>query len=167
MEDYVTDLLNTVQRTTPLLLALDDAATLRRPAPEKWSPREILGHLIDSASNNHQRFIRARWQDDLIFPGYSQDEWVTAQRYQEAPWQELVTLWAGFNRHLARVMAAMPEPVRTRRHLRHNLHQLAWQSVPSGEPATLDYFMRDYVAHLKHHLRQVLGSEWEKQSAVP
>jgi hypothetical protein len=157
MQEYVTELLTAIDAAVPALLALPDDATRRHPAPGKWSPREIIGHLVDSASNNHQRFVRAQFQDDLIFAGYAQDEWVTVQQYQGAPWVELVTLWASFNRHLARVMAATPEPIRTRRHVRHNLHELAWQPVPVEEPASLDYFMHDYVKHLRHHLAQILG----------
>lgn len=157
---YVTELLDAVARAEPRLLDLDDDASARRPGPGRWSPREIVGHLIDSASNNHQRFVRAQGRDDLIFEGYAQDDWVAVQRYQDAPWRDLVALWVLFNRHLARVMAAVPEPLRTRERLRHNLHQLAWQPLPETQPATLDYFMRDYVAHLQHHLRQILGPRW-------
>lgn len=160
MQDYALQLLRAVDAATPLLLAMDDERNARRPAAGKWSPREILGHLVDSASNNHQRFLRARWQDDLVFQGYAQDAWVSAQQYQDAPWPELVVLWGHFNRHLARVMSAVPVAVRTKAHLRHNLHQVAWQPIPPGESATLDYFMRDYVRHLEHHLRQILGPQW-------
>src|SRR5262249_7171602 len=126
------------------------------PAPGKWSPREVIGHLVDSASNNHQRFVRAQLQDDLVFPGYEQDRWVAIQDYADAPWNELVTLWAAFNRHIARVMTLVPADVRLRLHARHNLHERAFVPVPPDQPATLDYFMRDYVDHLRHHLRQVL-----------
>ncbi len=160
MPDYAIELFEIVDRVTPRLLDISDEGSARRPAPGKWSPREIVGHLVDSASNNHQRFVRAQWQDDLVFQGYAQDGWVAAQRYQEAPWTETVMLWAQFNRHLARVMDAVPDEIRLRPRPRHNLHQLAWQPVPETEPATLDYFMRDYVGHLKHHLRQILGAEW-------
>jgi hypothetical protein len=144
-----------VDRATPALRALSDADAARRPAPGKWSPKEIVGHLIDSASNNHQRFVRAQLQDDLRFPGYAQDDWVRVQRYQDAPWGELVELWRGFNLHLARLMDAIPEEVRLREHRQHNLHELAWRTVPAEEPTTLDYFLRDYVGHLEHHLRQI------------
>ena len=150
-----------VAAAEPRLTALPDDATTRRPAAGKWSPREVLGHLIDSASNNHQRFVRATWQDDLVFPAYDQERWVELQDYQHAPWRELVTLWAAFNRHLARVMAATPEEVRMRARTRHNLDQIAWRTVPAAEPATLDYFMGDYVGHLEHHLRQILGPGWD------
>ena len=158
---YAARLRTAIAASEPRLLALTDAETARRPAAGKWSPREIIGHLIDSASNNHQRFVRAASQEDLVLPGYEQERWVELQNYQDAQWRDLVSLWAAFNRHIARVMAAIPEDARTRRRERHNLDQVAWKSVPATEPATLAYFMNDYVDHLEHHLRQVLGQSWK------
>ena len=148
-------LFNAVDAALPWLTALDEAVTAVRPAPGKWSPREIVGHLIDSASNNHQRFVRAQWQDDLVFNGYDQDAWVEAQHYQDGSWPEMVTLWASYNRHLCRVMASVPETVRTLARTRHNFDQIAYRPVPAGAPSTLEYFMDDYVLHLEHHLRQI------------
>ena len=147
-----------VDRATPALLALTDAATARRPG--KGGRRRGAGHLIDSASNNHGRFVRAQLQDDLMFSGYDQVGWVDVQKYQDAPWPELVALWRAFNLHLARIMAAVPETVRLREHRRHTLDEIAWKTVPAGEPATLEYLMQDYVDHLNHHLRQILGERW-------
>ena len=157
MSDYSEELRATVDRVADFLLLVPPERAAERPAPGKWSAKEIVGHLIDSAANNHQRFVRARWQDDLVFSGYAQNDWVTAQRYQDAPWPELVTLWRDYNRHLARVMEGIPEGVRSREHRRHNLHEIAWQTVQASEPATLDYFMRDYVGHLHHHVSQILA----------
>ena len=156
MDDFVDEFRQLVERSAEALLAISEADSARRPAAGKWSAKEMVGHLIDSASNNHQRFVRAPFKDDLIFPGYDQEAWVAAQRYQEAPWPALVELWRAFNLHLARVMAATPEAARLREHRRHNFHQIAWQTVSEGKPTTLDYFMRDYVTHLRHHLGQIL-----------
>ena len=156
MSEYVADLRGAIEKFTPLLEQMSDEATRKRPQPGKWCPREIIGHLIDSASNNHQRFVRAQFQEDLVFPGYAQDAWVSAQKYRDAPWSELLELWRSFNLHIARVMEATPEEQRLRARIRHNLHELAWQPIPRDEPATLDYFMADYVAHLKHHLNQII-----------
>jgi hypothetical protein len=155
MIDYVEDLRSTVVRAFTQLVSVADEAAARRPAPGKWSAKEIIGHLVDSASNNHQRFVRAQFQEDLVFPGYEQAEWVAVQRYQEAPWQDVLTLWREYNLHIARIIEAIPLETRLREHTRHNLHERAWQPVPADRPATLDYFMRDYVGHLHHHLRQV------------
>ena len=152
---YATDLDASVRATANRLRRVPDEEAARRPAPGKWSAKEIVGHLIDSASNNHQRFVRAQFQDDLIFTGYAQDNWVSSQGYQSAPWSELLDLWLAFNLHIARVMRAVPATIRLRKHARHNLDQLTWQKLPAGEPATLDDFMNDYVGHLHHHLRQI------------
>ena len=153
--DFIRDLETTVDEAAAWLRTVPDAAARWRPKPGAWSPIEIIGHLIDSAANNHTRFVRAGDQDDLIFPGYAQDDWVRAQDYAAAPWNEVITLWHSYNRHIARVMAAVPAAVRYRKHDRHNLHQLGWQPYAADEPAPLDDLMRDYVLHLKHHLTQV------------
>jgi hypothetical protein len=113
-----------------------------------WSRKEILGHLIDSASNNHQRFVRAQISPPLSFPGYEQEAWVRTQDYAGRPWSELVLLWHGYNRHLVHVMSRIPSAA------------FANECVCPGrpdEPATLGDHMTDYVDHLEHHLGQILA----------
>jgi DinB superfamily len=144
-----------VAAATPRLEAISDAAASRPRSEGKWSRKEIVGHLIDSASNNHGRFVRAQFSDDLVCPTYDQAAWVGAQRYNQAPWVELVSLWSLSNLHLARVIAAIPPEARSRRRLRHNLHEVAFRTIPASEPATLEYFIQDYVVHLEHHLAQI------------
>ena len=140
--------------TKRLLNASDDRASVA-PAPGKWSAKQIIGHLVDSASNNHQRFVRARFTTDLVFPGYEQDKWVNAQDYAGADWRSLVTLWREFNLHLARVIERTPESVANTPRSTHNLDKLAFKGHEAAHPATLGWFMDDYVDHLEHHLRQV------------
>jgi hypothetical protein len=153
---FLDDFRQTVDRAADRLLAFSNDEAARRPAPGKWSRKEIIGHLIDSASNNHGRFVRAQLQDDLVFAGYDQDAWVRTQRYQDRPWKDLVRLWQAYNHHMAAVMGTADPHAVTRPRTRHNLDELAWQSVSPAQPTTLEYFMRDYVDHLKHHLRQAL-----------
>ena len=157
-------LLRDIEQAMDVLSQISEERSAVPPAPGKWSPREVIGHLIDSASNNHVRFVRAALEEDMIFPGYEQDGWVSVQRYGEASWRDLLDLWAAFNRHLARTMAGIPINPRRRQRDRHNLDRIAFKAVPAGTPATLDYFMDDYVDHLEHHLRQVLGSWPPKMS---
>src|SRR6478609_7364599 len=71
-----------------------------KPAPEKWSKKEILGHLIDSATNNHQRFIRIQFEDNPVI-GYDQNKWVEYSRYQQMSTTELIRFWQTYNQHLA------------------------------------------------------------------
>ena len=155
MFDYAEELREAINDATPILEKMNEERSRLRPAPGKWCPREVIGHLIDSASNNHQRFVRAQLQDDLIFPGYEQDAWVALQQYRDAPWDEVIALWRTFNLHLARMMDLVPKDELMRSRAHHNLDELAWKPVPRDQPATLDYFMRDYVQHLKHHLAQI------------
>ena len=157
MPGYVLELKNAIEKGTALLEQVGEEESRASPKPGKWCPREVVGHLIDSASNNHQRFVRALFQDDLIFPGYDQDAWVAAQTYRDAPWRDLIALWRLFNLHLARLMDTYPADERTRLRARHNLDALAWKPVPRDTPVTLDYFMEDYVGHLKHHLNQIVA----------
>lgn len=146
-----------VAAARPRLEAIPESRSAVARREGKWSPKEILGHLVDSASINHQRFVRAQFTDDLVCPGYDQNAWVERQRYASASWSELVVFWALFNQHLARVMEACPPEARSRARSRHNLHEIAFRTVPSGEATTLEYFMADYVDHLEHHLRQIPG----------
>lgn len=145
----------------PLLREISDADSARQPGPGEWSPRQVIGHLIDSASNNHQRFVRAALQDDLVFPGYAQVQWVALQRYDSADWSDLLTLWLAFNRHLASVMCSVPVEARLRVRARHNLDEIAANPPASAAQATLDYFMSDYVVHLEGHMQQILGARWQ------
>lgn len=139
------------------LLKLTDAETFQKPRLDKWSKKEILGHLIDSAANNHQRFVRGQAKADMIFDGYDQVAWVQVQNYQSRSWEELVELWLAYNLQLAHVMQYMPEEICYRTISKHNLHKIAFKTVPENAATCLAYFMVDYVAHVEHHLKQILA----------
>lgn len=121
----------------------------------RWSAKEIVGHLIDSAANNHQRFVRAQASDDLMFAGYDQEYWVRVQNYPEVPWPNLVQFWQAYNLHLAHVIANIPPAILTAPRSRHTVDKIAWQTVDPGTSTTLAYLIADYIGHLKMHLRQI------------
>ncbi len=150
---YVSDLRHAVNAAAPRLLALGDDSA-RRPDAGKWSAREIIGHLVDSATNNYGRFVRGQLQDDLVFPGYAQEDWVRIGRYQDASWEDLVAQWQTMNLQIARVMEGTPESERRRPRPRHSFAQIG-VPLAAGEAATLEHMMSDYVVHLKHHLKQI------------
>jgi hypothetical protein len=152
---YARELRDVVIEAASRLAAVPDTIASSRPAPGKWSVKEIIGHLIDSAINNHGRFVRACSTGALSFPGYEQEAWVAAQRYADADFPGLLNVWRELNVNLARVMATISVEDRLRERRSHNLHQIAFRPLPADQPATLDYLMEDYVEHLKHHLRQI------------
>ena len=160
MVDYIAAFREDLDVAERKLRRITDAAASTPRAPGKWSPKQVLGHLIDSASVNHERFVRAARIDDLVFSGYDQDAWVEAQRYADADWDELIELWLRYNRHLARVFAATPDSERCRARQRHNFDVIAFRAVSPDVPSTLDYLMKDYVVHLEHHVTQILGDRW-------
>ena len=138
-------LADVIARVEPRLRAISEDLSLWRYGEGKWSKRELLGHLIDSASNNHQRFVRAQQIDKLAFPSYNADPWVAVQRYHDAPWSNLLDLWLAYNRHLVHVMRAIPED---RLAMRCDI-------VGYGE-SSLGEIVVDYVDHIEHHMRQIL-----------
>jgi DinB family protein len=158
MEDFLEDFRRTIHTASDELLLISTEKSQIPRAEGKWSPKEIIGHLIDSASNNHQRFVRAQFTDDLVFAGYEQEGWVRVQNYQDEPWSELVQLWKLYNRHILHLMSLTPEETLRKLRHKHNLHQIASDSLSENEPVTLEWFMRDYVDHLKKHLRQIFDA---------
>lgn len=136
-------------------LVAPDELTSHKPTPEKWSAKEIIGHLIDSASNNHGRFVRAQHSDDLIGQGYDQNTWVEVQEYQQQNWHDLLISWRQLNLQIANLMFITSDEAREKDRTEHNLNRIAFKTVPADQATTLGYFMEDYVEHLKHHLGQV------------
>lgn len=121
-----------------------------------WSRKQILGHLIDSASVNHQRFIEAQLTDSIYFTGYAHQQWVELQGYKDADWEELVTLWCAFNMQLCTLVERIPSAVIDKLHCDHSYHETAFRELPADEPSTLGYLIADYFAHLQYHLDQLL-----------
>ena len=132
----------------PQLSCMNHEAMGFKPGPNEWSKKEILGHLIDSAANNHQRFIRAVNKVADRFPTYNQDEWVRIQHHNEAPWPSLVALWSAYNLHLSRVIESIPEDAES-----------SPCNIGKESPVTLEFVVKDYLRHLQHHLKDILSEQ--------
>ncbi len=138
----------TIEREQPHLRALtEDRASLPR-GPGKWCPKEELGHLIDSASNNHFRFVRAAIYPEMHGPRYDQDEWVRLHGYREMPWESLVEFWFRYNQLLAALVGNLPE------------ERLETQCFVGGNaPVSLAFLIEDYILHMQHHIDLMLGRQ--------
>ena len=145
MEDIARQLRSIIETVEPQLYQMKAQDPGNKPDPEEWSKKEILGHLIDSAANNHQRFVRAMYSAADRFPVYDQVEWVRSQRHNERSWDSLITLWAAYNTHLAHIIERIPEETR-----------LSPCNIGQEEPVTLEFVVKDYLHHLQHHLMDIL-----------
>jgi hypothetical protein len=128
------------------LSGLSDEQVQRRPNESEWSIKEIIGHLVDSASNNHQRWVRLQIDDDLYFPDYQSDNerWVRIQRYNDQAWGALLALWRFFNLHLSTIVRGVDKACLRNR----------WV-LNEGRTVTLNDLMTDYLDHLNAHLDQI------------
>ena len=125
-------------------LSKDNDRVESKPTPSAWSPKEELGHLLDSAANNHQRIVRTQLQDNPAMPGYEQNRWVAIHAYQRREWKELIEVWQALNRQLLAAAEAVPDS--------------AWSrtlTVAGSEPLTLQFVFEDYVVHMLHHLKHI------------
>ena len=136
-----------IENVPKQFIALSEAQRLHYPAPGKWSPQEILGHLIDSAINNLRRFTEIQFlPQPFTVIGYRQVDLVIVNHYQQLPAEHLLSLWQQLNRQIVYVAGKIPD------------EKLAWTVIiSSGESKTLEWLIVDYVDHMEHHLRQIFG----------
>jgi len=144
MNDIANELVQVVDQAAEKLCVVSEMEAGKSYRDGGWSRKELLGHLIDSASNNHQRFVRAQQVSFLEFPKYEQESWVSLQNYRHAPWPEIVDFWRLYNHHLARVIRTVSA----------DKLQVSCKVGPS-EPMALGDLIKDYLRHLKHHLSQL------------
>jgi len=145
MLNIAEDLRGTIHAALPLLEGITDGDASIPTEPGKWSRKEILGHLLDSAGNNQQKFVRSMERAELDFVGYHQNFWVESQRYNTADWSGLIAFWRAYNLHLAHIIENTDPAL-----LANSI------TVEDHGTFTLEFIMRDYVEHLKHHLLQIL-----------
>lgn len=135
----------TVDREADHLRAVADRDAGKKTAPKVWSKKEELGHLIDSAANNHVRFVRAVLEPEFRGPGYQQDGWVSLHAYHEMAWAEIIDFWQRYNHFLVGLVERIPED-----------RLPAPCVVGESAPVTLQFLIEDYTLHMQHHLDHIL-----------
>lgn len=135
----------TIDKELPVLRALTDAEA-SRSVRGGWTGKQELGHLIDSATNNHARFVVVTLQDNYKGPGYDQEGWVATHGYADMPWSTIVDFWYSYNSLLAGLVARIPAS---------RLEAIC--EIGGSGPLTLAFVIEDYVLHMQHHIDQLLG----------
>ncbi len=149
MEDSFSTLDHLIEYTQSEWHKFDSGELSRKPSPNKWSKKEILGHLIDSAINNIARLIKGQIET-LEIQEYRQNEWVESQNYQNYDEDDLIHAWSSLNHHLLNAV--------------RNIKGNTWEKeclLSDGRHVTLRWLFYDYLAHMKHHLRQIFGEREE------
>lgn len=145
MTSIATDLQNAIDQYLFALQAIPEEVMSAKPNPAKWSKKEIVGHLVDSAQTNIRRFVIAQYENNPKF-GYDQDKWVMISGYQQYDTKELINLWYLLNRHFS-IIIRNTDPV------------LADRISTTDEEHTIEWLAMDYIKHLRHHIHQVLELE--------
>lgn len=158
MLNYAYTLKVIINKSVKSLQLISEAEFSAKTFPKKWSKKETLGHLIDSAINNLRRFTRASINSDYHFERYNQDQWVELNNYKERQAKDLILLWESINNHLIALLENIPEEVIRRKTSDHNFDEICMLMVETGSNSSLSYLIWDYLYHMEHHLSQIISN---------
>ena len=145
---------NTVDTAVQKWRAIPEAVASQKPQG-RWSAKEIVGHLIDSACNNHARFVRAQLEGHMQFDGYDQNGWVDCGHYNDMTWDDLIDLFERYNRLLIHLISSIDDDIINKPIEKHTLDSILMKKLPDDQPARLCDLVADYIAHIESHIRQI------------
>jgi hypothetical protein len=145
MHQTASELASLVHQYSDRLHGLKEEVVSIKPSPAKWSKKEILGHLIDSAQSNIRRFIVAQYEEQPYIR-YNQDAWVAISGYQQLEFKSIVDLWKLINLHIVHILSNLTPEMAERKCQTEAVH-------------TVEHLAKDYIKHLRHHVHQVLDLE--------
>jgi hypothetical protein len=145
MQQTAAELASLIHQYSDRLYGLKEEEVSYKPSPSKWSKKEILGHLIDSAQSNIRRFIVAQYEEQP-FIKYDQDMWVAVSGYQQHDFKSIVDLWKLINLHVVRILSNLSPEMAQRKCMTNDVH-------------TVEFLAVDYIKHLRYHVHQVLDLE--------
>ena len=131
-----------IDKVPSILTEIGEENMSAKPLPTKWSKKEIIGHLIDSATNNHQRFVRGQFEYNPEIR-YDQNKWNEFSFYQQIDSKQIISFWTFYNKQLIEIIKRIPIE-NMKRHIK-----------VGGNLLTIEYLIKDYVEHLEHHLSQI------------
>jgi len=143
MQSIASELLTTIHEYLPKLKLLTEDGSSIKPSANKWSKKEVIGHLVDSAQNNIRRFIVAQHDNNPLIV-YRQDDWVSINNYQSYQLEDLVQLWYLLNKQICSILSNTSQDILQRTCQTESLHTIEWLA-------------KDYIKHMKHHLHSVLN----------
>lgn len=158
MTNYSYILSNIVKNGSRSLSMISEAEFSNKSFPKKWSKKEVLGHLIDSAVNNLCRFSAAACGGSFHFNRYNQDHWVDINDYYNRQGKELIELWVAVNTHIAKLISKIPDKILLEQTSDHNFDEICMLMVEKGSKSSLSYLIWDYIYHLEHHLAQIIST---------
>jgi len=148
MKEAARELTHIVREYVEKFKLIPESEFSAKPRAEKWSKKEIVGHLIDSAQNNLRRFICGQYETEPPFITYQQDFWVSSNGYQHMKSADVILLWQLLNQRIAFVLETMPEASHKK-------------LTNTGAMHALDWLAADYVKHMKHHINQIISGSYD------
>jgi len=132
-----------INLTPKMLTEINEENMSTKPSPTTWSKKEIIGHLIDSATNNHQRFVRGQFEN-IPEISYDQNNWNEFSFYNQIESKQIISFWTIYNKQIIEIIKRIPK---------ENLEK---QIKIGNNILTLEFLIIDYVEHLEHHLKQII-----------
>jgi hypothetical protein len=145
LHEFISRLQYLCEIIPPLLKEIPERDFSFKPSAIKWSKKEILGHLIDSATNNHQRFVRVQFEDVPLIT-YDQDNWNNHSHHGQVDSGHLIKFWQLYNQHLVELIKLISEKSLSRE-----------CNIGKEKNVTLQWLIEDYIRHLEHHLKQIVN----------
>ena len=167
IQEYDNLLKEIIESASRSILEMSKTDMEFKSAPEKWSKKQILGHLIDSGVNNFGRFVRGATGAILIFDGYDQVKWVVVNNYQGQELASVVHRWAAINESIAELLPNIEEEVFHRKTTEHNFDRICMKTIEKGIESNLHYLIWDYIFHLEHHLSQIIPNYQRRLKSYP
>jgi len=134
-----------LEKHIEILKSMPEYEMAYKPEPSKWSKKEIVGHMIDSAQSNIRRFVIAQYEKKPAIV-YNQDKWVSIVNYQQWNTADITNLWYLTNKQVCEI-------------LKNTSTEIAQRECQTQELHSIEWLAKDYVKHLQHHLHRVLELE--------